>query len=93
MTLNYEFARKNYESLLAKKAEADLTVLMNNQSVGERMVTLYPADLPEGSDFPNRFIFVGVGLGAGFTLGVGLAMWARLRGKHVQTEKESVDLP
>jgi uncharacterized protein involved in exopolysaccharide biosynthesis len=93
LTLDYDFARKNYQSLLEKKAQLDLTVLMTNQAMGERMVPLILADLPEASDFPNRFIFVGIGLAIGLTLGICLAIWARLRGKNTQTEKESVGFP
>jgi len=37
LIIDYDFAQKQYQSLLAKKAEADLTVIMNNSAVGERM--------------------------------------------------------
>jgi len=93
LTIDYAFAKKQYESLLAKRAEADLTVIMNNSAFGERMFPLQAADLPGASSFPNRLLFAGIGLVAGLTLGVALAVWTKLRSKAIQRETESVNLP
>ena len=62
---------------------------MNNQSEGERMFVLNPADLPDAPSFPNRLLFAGGGLGAGLALGCGLAMWLELRDKSIRTEADA----
>src|SRR5258708_17370482 len=70
LTRDYENQQKSYQDLLVKKSSADLTVNMNNQSEGERMFPLNPANLPESPSFPNRLLFAGGGLGAGLALGM-----------------------
>ncbi|HUO14435.1 MAG TPA: Wzz/FepE/Etk N-terminal domain-containing protein [Verrucomicrobiae bacterium] len=89
LTRDYDNANKNYQDLLAKKSTADLTVKMTNQSEGERMFPLNPANLPDSPSFPNRWLFAGGGLGAGLAIGVGLAMWMELRDKSIRTEADA----
>ena len=89
LTRDYENANKTYQDLLAKKSTADLTVKMNNQSQGERMFNLNPANLPDSPTFPNRLFFAGGGLAAGLALGFGLAMWMELRDKSIRTEADA----
>jgi uncharacterized protein involved in exopolysaccharide biosynthesis len=96
LTRDYENAQKAYQDLLAKKSTADLTVKMNNQSQGERMFPLNPANLPDSPSFPNRLLFAGGGLGAGLALGIALSMWLELRDKSIRTEADAeaaLDLP
>ena len=93
---DYENAQKNYQDLLANKSKADLTVNMTNQSQGERMINLNPANLPDAPSFPNRWLFAGGGLGAGLALGIGLALWLELRDQSIRTEADAeaaLDLP
>ena len=82
-------AQKTYEGLLADKSKADLTVNMTNQSEGERMINLVPANLPDSPSFPNPWLFSGIGLGAGLALGFGLAMWLELRDQSIRTEADA----
>jgi uncharacterized protein involved in exopolysaccharide biosynthesis len=89
LTRDYDVARKGYDDLLAKKNAADLTVNMNNQSEGEQMFPLSPADLPDSPSFPNRILFAGGGLGAGLALGIGLALWLEVRDKAIRTEGDA----
>lgn len=96
LTRDYDNAQKNYQDLLAKKSTADLTVKMNNQSQGERMFPLNPANLPDSPSFPNRLLFAAGGLGVGLALGVALSMWLELRDKSIRTEADAeaaLDLP
>ena len=86
---DYDNANKTYQDLLAKKSTADLTVKMNNQSQGERMFPLNPANLPDAPTFPNRWLFAAGGLAAGLALGLGLALWAELRDKSIRTEADA----
>lgn len=96
LTRDYENAQKAYQDLLAKKSTADLTVKMNNQSQGERMFPLNPANLPDSPSFPNRLLFAGGGLGVGLAFGIALSMWLELRDKSIRTEADAeaaLDLP
>jgi len=85
----YDNAQKNYQALLANKSKADLTVNMTNQSQGERMLIVNPANLPDSPSFPNPWLFAGGGLGAGLALGIGLAMWLELRDQSIRTEADA----
>jgi uncharacterized protein involved in exopolysaccharide biosynthesis len=89
LTRDYATAQKGYDDLLAKKSANDLTINMNNQSEGERMFPLNPANLPDAPSFPNRLLFAAGGLGAGLALGIGLAMWMELRDKSIRTEADA----
>jgi polysaccharide chain length determinant protein (PEP-CTERM system associated) len=89
LTRDYDNAQKSYQDLLAKKSTADLTVKMNNQSQGERMFPLNPANLPDSPSFPNRLLFAGGGLGLGLAFGIALTMWLELRDKSIRTEADA----
>ena len=89
LTRDYDNAQKTYQDLLSKKSTADLTVKMNNQSEGERMFPLNPANLPDTPSFPNRLLFAAGGLGAGLALGLGLTMWLELRDNSIRTEADA----
>jgi polysaccharide chain length determinant protein (PEP-CTERM system associated) len=89
LTRDYDNANKTYQDLLAKKSSADLTVKMNNQSQGERMFPLNPANLPDKPSFPNRLLFAGGGLGVGLALGFGLVLWLELRDNSIRTEADA----
>ncbi|HEY1484026.1 MAG TPA: Wzz/FepE/Etk N-terminal domain-containing protein [Candidatus Acidoferrum sp.] len=86
---DYDNAQKTYDNLLSKKSTADLTVKMNNQSEGERMFPLNPANLPDTPSFPNRLFFAAGGFGAGLALGLGLTLWLELRDKSIRTEADA----
>jgi hypothetical protein len=62
---------------------------MNNQSEGERMFPLNPANLPDTPSFPNRLFFAAGGLGAGLALGLGLTVWLELRDNAIRTEADA----
>ena len=86
---DYDNAQKNYQDLLASKSKSDMALKMEQQSQGERMFTLNPANLPDSPSFPNRLLFAGGGLGAGLALGFGLAVWLELRDKSIRTEADA----
>ena len=66
---DYDNAQKSYQDLLANKSKADLTANMTNQSEGERMFNLNPANLPDLPSFPEPLAVcrrrAGRGAGAG----------------------------
>jgi polysaccharide chain length determinant protein (PEP-CTERM system associated) len=89
LTRDYSNSLKAYQDLLAKKSTADLTVNMNNQSEGERMAILNPANLPDAPTFPNPWLFTGIGLAAGLGVGCGLALWLEVRDSSIRTEADA----
>jgi polysaccharide chain length determinant protein (PEP-CTERM system associated) len=96
LTRDYDNAQKDYQDLLTKKATANLTIKMTNQSEGEQMLPLNPANYPDAPSFPNRLLFAGGGLAAGLGLGVGLAMLLELTDKSIHSEADAeavLDLP
>ena len=86
LTRDYESAQKFYDDLLAKRNESEMHLAMEREQQGEQMRLLNPANLPESPSFPNRLLFAGGGLGGGFALGLGLALWLELRDTSVRTE-------
>src|SRR5215469_4049881 len=88
-TRDYDIALKSYQDLLEKKNAADLTVQMNNQSQGERMFPVEPAEFPDSPSFPNRLFFAMGGLAAGLGLGAVLAFWLEFRDNSIRTEADA----
>lgn len=89
LTRDYDNAQKEYQDLMAKKSTANLTIRMTNQSEGERMFPVNPANLPEDPSFPNRLLFAGGGLGAGLALGLGLALLLEFTDNSIRTEADA----
>jgi uncharacterized protein involved in exopolysaccharide biosynthesis len=79
LTADYDSAQKIYQDLLAKKSSADLTVTMTNMALGERMVLLSVADLPDSPDFPNLWLFVIGGFISGLSIGIFVALFIKFR--------------
>src|ERR1017187_10405343 len=60
------------------------------------MHILSVAGLPESPSFPNRPLFAGAGLAAGFALGMIIAIFLEFSDKSIRTEKDAaaiMDLP
>lgn len=96
LTRDYDNAQKDYQDLLAKKSTADLTIKMTNQSEGEQMLPLNPANFPDAPSFPNRLLFAAGGLGAGLALGIGLAGILESTDKSIRNEADvaaALELP
>src|SRR5882724_3017699 len=96
LTRDYDNAQNLYRDLLTKKSSSELAANMENQQQGEQMHVLNPAILPSDPIFPNRLMFAGGGLGAGFALGIAIAIWLEIRDRSIRTEKDAaaaMDLP
>ena len=96
LTRDYDNAQKEYQDLLGKRSTANLTIKMTNQSEGEQMLPLNPANLPDAPSFPNRLLFAAGGLGAGLGLALGLAFLLELTDKAIRNEADvqaALELP
>jgi len=66
----YDQSQKNYDDLLKKKEEAQLSTNMEQMQQGERFTQMDPPSLPTKPDFPDRVKFCLIGLATGLLLGV-----------------------
>ena len=70
LTRGYEQSKANYDELLKKKNESAMATSMELMQQGERFRVMDPPSFPQKPDFPNRFKFCGIGIGAGLALGI-----------------------
>jgi polysaccharide chain length determinant protein (PEP-CTERM system associated) len=70
---DYENTKENYEELLNKKLEAQLSENLEKRQKGEKFQILDPANLPERPHLPNRTRIMAAGMLGGLGLGLGLA--------------------
>jgi polysaccharide chain length determinant protein (PEP-CTERM system associated) len=73
LSRDYRNTKTNYEELLNKKLEAQLSENLEKRQKGEKFRILDPANLPEKPFKPNRLKIIGMGIFGGFGLGIGLA--------------------
>jgi uncharacterized protein involved in exopolysaccharide biosynthesis len=96
LTRDNDNAQAFYQSLLAKKSNADLGSNMENDQQGEQMQIAANAGLPENPSFPNRPLFAAVGAVVGLGVGLLLAVVLEFSDKSIRTEKDAaavMDLP
>jgi polysaccharide chain length determinant protein (PEP-CTERM system associated) len=73
LTRDYRQLNDNYLALLNKKLEARMSEKLEARWKGEQFRVLDPAHLPERPFFPNRVLFLMMGIIAGLGLGLGTA--------------------
>ncbi len=69
ITRDYDQSKADYESLLAKKNQSEMSTDLEKTQQGERFRMLDPPNLPVKPYKPNRLQLCGAGLGAGLFLG------------------------
>ena len=79
LTRDNDVALARYKELLANKLAAQVSLNMENEQLGEQMVILTPAGLPESADFPVRPLCALWGLGAGLLLALARLLWPGVR--------------
>jgi polysaccharide biosynthesis transport protein len=88
ITRDYDQSKADYESLLAKKNQSEMSTDLEKTQQGEHFRMLDPPNLPLKPYKPNRLLLCGLGLLAGTLLGAGFAMGQeRLSGK-IYSERE-----
>ncbi len=70
LTRDHQKLKESYLALFSKKMEAQIAQSLEQRWKGEHFVILDPAHLPQDPSFPNRWVFLAVGLLGG--IGAGL---------------------
>ncbi len=79
LTRDYEMAKENYKSLLAKQTAAEMALDMERRQQSERFTVLDRARVPPKPVKPNRPLLYALGLGASLALGLVAAFTLELR--------------
>ena len=74
LTRDYENTKANYEDLLNKKMEAQMSENLEKRQKGEKFQILDPANFPEEPYLPNRPMIIAMGFTGGMGIGIGLAL-------------------
>ena len=76
-TLEHDILTSAYRDLLMKKEHAAISTNLDRRQIGERLLLVEPARVPETPIRPNRPLIAGVGAAVGFCLGVGMMLAGR----------------
>ncbi len=88
ITRDYDQSRANYDSLLAKRNQSQLTTNLEKRQEGEHFRMIDPPSLPTRPFSPNRFLLSLGGLFGGLALGVAAALAADQMDDRVYDEED-----
>jgi succinoglycan biosynthesis transport protein ExoP len=88
ITRDYDQSKTDYESLLAKKNQSEMSTDLEKTQQGEHFRMLDPPNLPVRPYKPNRLLLCGAGLAVGLLLGGGLALGQEKLSGKVYSERE-----
>jgi hypothetical protein len=88
ITRDYDQSKTDYEALLAKKNQSEMSTDLEKTQQGERFSMLDPPNLPVRPYKPNRLMLFGAGLAVGLVLGGGFAFGQEKLGGKVYSERE-----
>jgi protein tyrosine kinase modulator len=88
ITRDYEQSKTDYESLLAKKNQSEMSTNLEKTQQSERFRMLDPPNLPVRPYKPNRLMLCGAGLAVGFVLGGAFAFGKEKLGDKIYSERE-----
>jgi polysaccharide biosynthesis transport protein len=88
ITRDYDQSKTDYESLLAKKNQSEMSTDLEKTQQGERFRMLDPPNLPVRPSKPNRLLLSAVGLLAGMALGGGYAFAGEKLSGKIYSERE-----
>jgi succinoglycan biosynthesis transport protein ExoP len=88
ITRDYDQSKTDYEALLAKKNQSEMSTDLEKTQQGERFRMLDPPNLPVKPYKPNRLILCGAGLAVGLILGAGFAFGQEKLSGKIFSERE-----
>ncbi|MGA9416144.1 MAG: XrtA system polysaccharide chain length determinant [Terriglobales bacterium] len=88
ITRDYEQSKTDYEALLAKKNQSEMSTDLEKTQQGEHFRMIDPPNLPVRPYKPNRLQLCGLGLVVGFVLGAGLVFGQEKLSGKVYSERE-----
>jgi polysaccharide chain length determinant protein (PEP-CTERM system associated) len=88
ITRDYDQSKTDYESLLAKRNQSEMSTDLEKTQQGERFRMLDPPNLPVKPYKPNRLLLCGAGLAVGLVLGGGFAFGQEKLSGKIYSERE-----
>jgi uncharacterized protein involved in exopolysaccharide biosynthesis len=88
ITRDYDQSKADYESLLKKKNESEMSTDLEKTQQGEHFRMLDPPNLPIRPYKPNRLMLCGAGLAVGLVLGAGFAFGQEKLSGKIYSERE-----
>ncbi len=88
ITRDYDQSKIDYESLLKKRNESEMSTDLEKTQQGEHFRMLDPPNLPAKPYKPNRLLLCGVGLAVGFVFGGGFAFGQEKLSGKLYSERE-----
>jgi polysaccharide biosynthesis transport protein len=88
ITRDYDQSKTDYESLLAKKNQSEMSTDLEKTQQGERFRMLDPPNLPVRPYKPNRLLLCGAGLAVGLVFGGGFAFGQEKLSGKIYSERE-----
>lgn len=88
LTRDYKTIKQSYDSMMARKINAEIAEDMEIRQKSEQFRILDPANYPEKPVRPNRLRILGIGLLLGLGAGVGLALLMEFLDRSFRTVEE-----
>jgi uncharacterized protein involved in exopolysaccharide biosynthesis len=85
---DYDTLQSSYNSLLAKKQEAQIAANLEQRQIGEQFRMLDQARLPERPFSPNRARYNATGAGVGLAIGLALMALLEYRDRSFRTDED-----
>lgn len=96
LTRDYGTLQNSYQSLLARRQEAQIASNVERRQIGEQFRVLDPARRPERAYSPNRPLVQALGTLAGLAIGIGIIVLMEIRDRTLHKESdvlEALNLP
>ncbi len=85
---DYDITRQHYQTLLAKKNDAEMATSLEKRQKGEQFRVIDPASFPQKPAKPNRLILNLAGFVIGFGFGLVLSVLLELMDESIRNEHE-----